>query len=219
MKKDKIDLLQCFQNEEDKAMNPAKKFVQTIIYPGKDSKSIAETRSQMYEKQKQKSSSNLIPDQSSLHGHLKRAKLQTMTWNQCCEENILYPDPIDYGWIKEDVLKPSWFEVAQLSPSLPREKKKRKRKEADHIHEYEADTKEFEVEEPAQKRVRRNSPTQIRPVSNGSEADVLESVVDTGNTSGLTTTTYYKSDAFDDDGLSSLSDLRSDGQMVNQMII
>ena len=100
LKKDKIGLLQYFQNEEDKEMKPAKKFVQTIMYPGKDNESIAETRSRMYEKQKQKSSSNLIPDQSSLYEHLNRAKLQ-MIWNQCCKQNIVYPDPNDFGWVKE----------------------------------------------------------------------------------------------------------------------
>ena len=37
-----------------------------------------------------------------------------------------------------------------------------------------------------QKRLRRNSPTQTRSVSNGSEADMSESIVDTCNTRGLT---------------------------------
>ena len=86
-------------------MKPAEKFVQTIMYPGKGNKLIAMTRSRMYEKQKQKSSSNLIPDQSSLYEHLKTAKLQTMIWNQYCEQSIVYPGPTDYGWMKEDVNK------------------------------------------------------------------------------------------------------------------
>lgn len=47
-------------------MKPAKKLFQISMYPGKNNESISETRSHMYEKQKQKSSSNLIPDQSSL---------------------------------------------------------------------------------------------------------------------------------------------------------
>ena len=45
LKNDKIVLLQCFQNEEDKEMKSSKKFVQTIMYPGKDNESVAETRS------------------------------------------------------------------------------------------------------------------------------------------------------------------------------
>ena len=40
---------------------------------------------------------------------------------------------------------------------------------------------------------------QIRPVSNGSKADVSESTVDTGNTCDLTTTTNGELDAFDSD--------------------
>ena len=55
--------------------------------------------------------------------------------------------------MKEDVLKPCWFESPKLPPSFSRERKKRKRKEADHVQGYEADTKESEVEEPAQKRL------------------------------------------------------------------
>ena len=133
-----------------------------------------------------------------------------MIWNQCCEQNTVYPDPIDCGWVKEDMLKPCWFEGPQLPPSLLR-KKKRKKKETDQVQGYEADTKESEVVEPLQKRLRGNSPTQTRLVSNGSEANVSESIVDTGNTSGLTTTTDVESDAFDDDiRLSSLCDSDKD---------
>ena len=120
----------------------------------------------MYEKQKQKSSSNLIPDQSSLHVHLKRAKLQTMIWNHCCEQNVVYSDPIDYGWMKEDVLTPCWFQGPQLPPSFSTKKKMGKRKEADHVQGDKADTEKSEVEKPLQKRLKRNSPTQKRPVSN-----------------------------------------------------
>ena len=59
-------------------MKSTKKFVQTIMYPGKDNISVADTRSWMYEKQKQKLSSNLIQEQSILHEYLKKAKLHTM---------------------------------------------------------------------------------------------------------------------------------------------
>ena len=105
----------------------------------------------------------------------------------------------------EDVLKPCWVEDLQLPPSLLREKK---RKEED---QYEADTDKSEVEEPVQKKLRRNSSTQTRPVSNERETDVSERIADTGNKSCVISTTDGKSDAFDDDDidLSSLSD--SDG--------
>ena len=93
------------------------------------------------------------------------------------------PNSVDYGWVKEDVLKSCWFESRQLSQSLLREKKKRKRKETDQVQGYES-----EVEEPAQKQLRRNSQTQTRQV-------------DTCHESGLTTTTDSESDAFDDDDI------------------
>lgn len=50
------------------------------------------------------------------------------------------------------------------------------------------------------------------PLSNGSEADVSESIVDNANTSGLTSTTDSEQDAFVDDDidLSSLGDSDED---------
>ena len=130
-----------------------------------------------------------------------------MIWNQCCEQNIAHPDPINYDWMKENLLRPCWFEGSQLPPSLLREKNKRNRKETDQGQGYDADMNKSEVEEPTQKRLRRNSLTQTRPVSNGSEADVLESIEDTGHTSSLIITADGESDVFDEDDiyLSSLS--------------
>ena len=121
----------------------------------------------------------------------------------------MFPDSIDDGWVKQDVLKLCWFESPELPPSLLRVKKKRKKKETDQVHRYKANTEETEVKEPAQKKLRGNSPTRTRPVSNGNKAGVPESVVNTGNTSALTTTIHDESElAFDNDdiNLSSLSD-------------
>ena len=73
-----------------------------------------------------------------------------MIWNQCCQQNIVYPDPNDYGWVKEDVLKSCWFKGPQLPPSLLREKKKRNRKETEQVLGHETNTEVSEVEEPAQ---------------------------------------------------------------------
>ena len=70
-----------------------------------------------------------------------------MIWNQFCEQNIVHPDPINYGWLKEDVLKPCWFEGPQLSPCLQRQKRKRKRKEADHAQGCEIDTSTIDTKE------------------------------------------------------------------------
>lgn len=71
--------------------------------------------------------------------------------------------------------------------------KEEKEKKTYYVQEYEEDPEDSGVEEPVQKRLRRNSPTQTRPLNNGSGADVSEIVVDTGNTSGLTITTNGES--------------------------
>ena len=87
--------------------------------------------------------------------------------------------------------------------------RERKRKERE---KNEADTEVSEVEEPTQKRLKSNSPTKTRSVSNGSETDLSETIVDTCNTSGLTSITDGESDTFHDDDidLSSLSDSGED---------
>ena len=164
MKNTKMNLLRCFGNEEDDETKSAEKFLQTVMYPGKENESIIQTRSRMYGKQKQKASSSLIPDPSSLREHLKRAKLLALICNQCGEQDIDYPDPTEYGWLKEDGLKPCWFTGPQLPPSLIRERKKGRRKKPDQFYGYEADTEESDVEDPARKKLRRPSPTQSMQV-------------------------------------------------------
>lgn len=71
---------------------------------------------------------------------------------------------------------------------------------------------ESQGQEPAQKRLMRNSPMETMPVSNGSEADVSESIVDNANASGLASTTDGEQDPFVDDDidLSSLGDSDED---------
>ena len=57
-----MKLLECFEDEEDLEMTATTEFVQTMMYPGKKTQTVAETRALMYEKQKVKASSGLIPD-------------------------------------------------------------------------------------------------------------------------------------------------------------
>ena len=38
------------------------------------------------------------------------------------------PNPIDYGWMKKDVLKSGWFKGPQLPPSLLKDKKRERKK-------------------------------------------------------------------------------------------
>ena len=68
------DLVQSCSNKT--VLKEAMIFFRTIIYPGKDKKTVTQTRCRLYLKQKTKSSTNLIPDEGSLMEHLK----QTYIW-------------------------------------------------------------------------------------------------------------------------------------------
>ena len=80
----------------------------------------------MYEKQKKKSSNNLIPDSSSLKEHIRRANLQAYIWHQCGNQNIYCPDPTKHGWKIDEGghLVPLWFTGPVLQPSLIKRKRK-----------------------------------------------------------------------------------------------
>ena len=169
MKNNKMNLLDNFGAlEYGNEMTKAEKFLQTMMYGGKENETIVQTRCKMYERQKQKNSSSLIPDESSVLEHLKRAKYQSIIWNQCQKRDIIYPDPEEYGWINNEGLKPCWFTCPQLPPSLTKKTKKGKKKELSIG--YEADTEESESEEPPAKKTKR-SPVQNR----ASDADISES--------------------------------------------
>ena len=156
LKKKKIKLLEDLEKENTEGLDAAETFVKTIMYPGKETDSVVDTRSKMYEKQKQKASSSLIPDPDSLNQHLKRARLQTMIWTQSGQQNIDYPNPTEYGWVQEDGLKPLWFVGPQLPPSLTRASRKRKHRVEKTVG-YDADTEESDAEEPVPKKPVRTS--------------------------------------------------------------
>lgn len=89
----KEDLLADFGESfiGEPVLKNAMTYFQTIMYDGKATETITETRCRMYSKQKTKSSTNLIPDQSSTMEHLKRANLQTYIWKQCLTQNMEMP--------------------------------------------------------------------------------------------------------------------------------
>ncbi len=91
-------LFKLGENEAVNDTSDAEKFLQTVMYSGKDEESHVETRLRMYERQKVKSSVPLIPDQSSAREHVKRADCQARIWKQCMEENIHYRSPVGMGW-------------------------------------------------------------------------------------------------------------------------
>ena len=77
LKAKKGDILQelgtsiVFTNELGGAM----KFLQTVVYPGKDNEDMVQNSVRMYERLKEKCSSKLIPDPSNSLEHLKRANV------------------------------------------------------------------------------------------------------------------------------------------------
>ena len=93
--------------------------VRTCMYPGNEHEEFVTTRIRMYNKQKVKSSSSILPDESSINEHLKRSDLQAFVGHQCLKQNIEYPSIKHRGWEKmEDGIQPIWFICHQFPPSL-----------------------------------------------------------------------------------------------------
>ena len=120
-------LLQLGSNIDSvKTLEDSKMFFHTGMYSGSVKDSITETRTQMYLKQKIKSSSTLIPDESSVLEHLKRADLQTLIWKRCSETNMVIPEIEGRGWEEEDgQIIPIRFESMQLPPSLVKQPRRK----------------------------------------------------------------------------------------------
>ena len=97
----------------------AKTFFRTCMYAGSEHEEYVRTRIRMYDKQKVKSSSSILPDESSTNEHLKRSDLQAFIWYQCLKQDIEYPSIKHRGWEEtEDGIRPIWFTCPQFPPSL-----------------------------------------------------------------------------------------------------
>ena len=85
-----MHLLQNFGKDENSFtdLHNALIFYHTVMYSGKPSETIAETRVRMFQSQKDKSSLNLISGEASIIQHLLHADLQTYIWKQCTLQNI-----------------------------------------------------------------------------------------------------------------------------------
>ena len=59
-------------------LSDAKEFLRSVMYPGKKDESFVDTRIRMYENQKTKSSSGLIPDENSATQHVRRSCRQSV---------------------------------------------------------------------------------------------------------------------------------------------
>ena len=72
----------------------------------------------MYEKQKVKSSSGIIPDENSTTQHLKRSCFQAYIWHQCTLQMIDYP-PLTETWLwrEEAGIVPVCYTCSQFPPN------------------------------------------------------------------------------------------------------
>ena len=123
IKRKKEELLDTFRNldEFENNLQAAQELFQTILYFGKINESVTKAKCRMYDRQKTKSSMNLIPDKSSLLEHLKRANLQTYIWKQCTKQNITMPPLAGNGWKEnEGRIIHVWYLTSQLPPCLSR---------------------------------------------------------------------------------------------------
>ena len=117
----KMYLLQDLGKNIDsfKRLDKLKLFFQTILHSGKENEPFVSTRKRLYENQKYKNSSRLIPTTRSTDEHLKRADSQTFIWRQCMENIIEYPDPNNRGWqASKEGLCPLWYSCEQVLPSV-----------------------------------------------------------------------------------------------------
>lgn len=115
----------------DQEIEYAKKFIQTVVYSGKDDEDYLATRIRLYQNLKSKSSMPIPPDPDSVVQVIKRVHLQVYQWLRCC---IPWIDtlPLDEnGWNVDEegseiVIKPKWFTGSQLPPSAQKTKKQKK---------------------------------------------------------------------------------------------
>ena len=79
------------------------KFIQTIVYNGKDKETYVETRIRLYRQQKKKTSRNLPPDQNSCYQAILRAHHQAYQYLRVADK-IMEPLPLkEYGWVINDI--------------------------------------------------------------------------------------------------------------------
>ena len=100
-------------------LSRAKEFFRTVMYRGNKDECYVDTRIRMYERQKVKSSSGIIPDENSTTQHLQRNCFQAYIWHQCTQQIIDYP-PLNEtcGWKEEQVgIVPVWYACSQLPPN------------------------------------------------------------------------------------------------------
>ena len=99
-------------NEDDEVYSNVKKFVQTMIYNGKEDETLVETRVRLYKALKTKSSESIPPDPDSLCQAIYRIYYQLYYWLNFNEQIVDYIPFEEYGWTYNAQTKrvvPVWF--------------------------------------------------------------------------------------------------------------
>ena len=109
-------------------------FIQTVLYGGNINEVYIETRINIYDNQRTKSSMTLPPDPNSATQVIFRAHNHCYYWVHCLRETILSAPFQDYGWFfdcQSDFIRSVWFKGEQLPPLLATKSGSRKRKKVD----------------------------------------------------------------------------------------
>ena len=109
-------------------------FIQTVLYGGNINEAYIETRINIYDNQRTKSSMTLPPDPNSATRVIFRAHNHCYYWVRCLRETILSAPFQDYGWFfdcQSDFIRSVWFKGEQLPPLLATKSGSRKRKKVD----------------------------------------------------------------------------------------
>ena len=124
------ELISCLGetlNLSDSNIERVKEFVRTIVYNGRPSESLVQTRVRLYQSLKQKLSMCIPPDPDSFKQCIKHAHYQTFKWVHCKEKMIaaINFESNSWSWCSdEEIVKPVWFVNSQLPASCDKKRKR-----------------------------------------------------------------------------------------------
>ena len=86
------------------------KFIQTVLYSGKDEETLVQTRIRLYQAMKMKSSQALPPDPDSAKQAILRIHYQVYYWLRYALKTVPAISFADNGWkLDENGVIPTWF--------------------------------------------------------------------------------------------------------------
>ena len=154
------------------------RFIQTVIYSGKDDEDYVATRVRIYQSLKSKSSMSLPPDPDSVTQAIKRVHFQVYHWIRCCTPMIESIPLEKNGWIvsmedNDANVRPCWFTGSQLPPSMLKKKKNKKEVKSTANDEL-SDAEQYQPQRKKAKKkknIKRNGESSYRPLDNENDAD------------------------------------------------